>query len=416
MENTVRSRFKKAWNAFFNKDPTYKEPGPSYSFRESRAFISHGNERTIINSIYNRIALDVAQVDFRHVRLDENGRFKEEMDTELNNCLKLSANLDQTGRAFFIDAVLSMFDEGYVAMIPVDTDIDPRDTKSFDVLSLRTGKILQWYPEHVRVRAYNERTGQREEVTLPKESVAIVENPFYQIMNAPNSTLQRLTRKLNLLDRMDESSCSGKLDLIIQLPYVIKTDARRQQAESRRKDIEQQLSGSKYGIAYTDGTEHITQLNRPVENTLLSQIEYLTKMVFSQIGITQEILDGTADTSAMTNYYSRVIEPILCAFAEEMERKFLSLTARTQGQAVRFYRDPFKLLPVESVAEMADKMTRNEIMTSNEIRQVIGMKPSEDPKADELVNANINQSKETEQQWTGDSEPQEKPDGIQNGN
>ena len=337
--------------------------------------------------------MDVSAIDIRHVRLDEDGRFTSEMDSRLNNCLSLEANLDQTARAFIQDAVLSMFDEGTVAIVPVETTADPRLTDAYDILSLRTGKIVEWYPQHVKVWLYNERTGRRENVIFPKKTVAIVENPLYSVINEPNSTMQRLIRKLNLLDSIDEQSSSGKLDLIIQLPYVIKTEARREQAEKRRKDIEHQLKDSKYGIAYTDGTERITQLNRAVENNLMSQIEYLTSMLYSQLGITQSILDGTADEKAMLNYNNRTIEPIVSAFVDEMKRKFLSKTARTKKQSIEFFRDPFRLVPIDNIAEIADKFTRNEIMTSNEIRQVIGMKPSNDPNADELRNKNLSRPK-----------------------
>jgi hypothetical protein len=344
--------------------------------------------------VYNRVALDVASVNIRHVRLDEDGRYVEEMKTHLNECLRLEANIDQTCLDFIQDAVASMFDEGCVALVPIDTDRNPEDG-SFDIYSIRTGKIIDWYPSHVKVRVYNDRTGNKEDIIMPKRAVGIVPNPFYTIMNEPNSTVQRLIRKLNLLDSIDEQSGSGKLDLIIQLPYVIKSQARRDQAEERRKAIEMQLSGSKYGIAYTDGTERITQLNRPVENNLMKQIEYLTAMVYSQLGITQSVLDGTADEQTMLNYYTRAIEPVICAIVCEMNRKFLTKTARTQGQSISFFRDPFKLVPVNHIAEIADKFTRNEILSSNEIRHIIGMKPSDDPKADQLINSNISQAKET---------------------
>lgn len=396
MENSVSSRFKRALNVFFNKDPSYyhKHIGSSYSYQPYRTRLSRGNERSTVTSVYNRISTDAAAIGIQHVRLDKNGRFLETMDSSLNNCLTLEANIDQTGRSFIQDAVLSMLDEGHVVLIPVDTDNDPNDSNSYKILTMRTGRVMEWYPRHVRVRAYNDRTGMKEEVLLPKNDVAIIENPFYSVMNEPNSTMQRLIRKLNLLDVIDEQSGSGKLDLIIQLPYVIKTDARRKMAEARRKDIENQLSGSKYGIAYTDGTERITQLNRSVENNLMTQIEYLTSMLFSQLGITQSILDGTADEKTMLNYYNRTIEPILSAIADEMKRKFLTKTARSQLQSILFFRDPFKLVPVSEISEIADKFTRNEIMTSNEIRQVIGMKPSDDPNADVLRNKNLSPSGE----------------------
>lgn len=394
MEISFGSRLKHAWNAFFNKDPTgfYKNVGMGYSYRPDRIRFSRGNERSIVTSVYNRIALDAATVDLFHVRLDENNRFLSTIDSGLHNCLTISANTDQTGRAFLQDIVMSMLDEGCVAVVPVDTTDNPEVTGAYDIETIRTGKILQWYPQHVKVSVYNERTGKKEEILVAKGSVAIIENPLYAVINEPNSTMQRLIRKLNLLDAVDEQNGSGKLDLIIQLPYVIKTEARRAQAENRRKDIESQLAGSKYGIAYTDGTEHITQLNRPVENNLMSQIEYLTSMLYSQLGITQGILDGTADEKTMLNYYNRTIEPILSAIADEMKRKFLTKTARSQLQSIEFFRDPFRLVPVADISEIADKFTRNEIMTSNEIRQVIGMKPSDDPKADELRNKNLSEA------------------------
>ena len=389
---TFVSRLKHGWNAFMNRDPTYNHAiGPSYSYRPDRPRFTRGNERSIVTSVFNRIALDVAAISMQHCILDDNGRFVEAVNSKLNNCLTLEANLDQTSRAFIQDLVMSMFDEGCVAIVPVDTTIDPKVTTSYDILSMRSGKIVDWYPEHVKVRVYNEKTGRKEEVILPKAQVGIVENPLFAVVNEPNSTGQRLIRKLNLLDQIDEQTGSGKLDLIIQLPYVIKTEARRDQAERRRKDIENQLSGSKYGIAYTDGTEHITQLNRPLENNLLKQIEYLRDMFYSQLGITQTILDGTADDKTMLNYYSRTIEPIVAAIVDEMKRKFLTKTARSQHHSIEFFRDPFKLVPVNDIAEIADKFTRNEILTSNEIRQVIGMKPSSDPKADQLINSNISQ-------------------------
>ena len=400
MELEVSSRLKHAWNAFVNnRDPTasYRDIGPGYSYRPDRPRLTRGNERSIITSVYNRIALDVAANDIRHVKLDEDDRFSEIIDSGLNNCLALDANIDQTGRAFIQDAVMSMLDEGCVALVPIETTFNPQQTGSFDINTIRTGKILDWYPKHVRVSVYNERSGKREEIVLPKDTIAIIENPLYAVMNEPNSTMQRLIRKLNLLDTIDEQSGSGKLDLIIQLPYVVKTEARRQQAEARRKDIEMQLAGSKYGIAYTDGTEKITQLNRSVDNNLMKQIEYLTSMLYSQLGITQAVLEGTADEKTMLNYYSRTIEPIIAAIVDEMKRKFLTKTARTRRQSIVFFRDPFKLVPVDNIAEIADKFTRNEIMTSNEIRQKIGMKPSKDPKADKLINSNLNQPEENEQ-------------------
>lgn len=392
MEMSFGSRLKHAWNAFTANEPLFGSRyaiGPSYSFRPDRPIFSRGNERSIVTSVYNRIALDVAAISIQHVCLDEDGRFAELMENStLNARFDLEANLDQTGRAFIQDVVISMLDEGCVAIVPVDTDIDP-DKGTFKIDSMRTGKIVEWYPKHVKVRVYNEDTGKKEEITVPKSTVAIVENPFYAVMNESNSTLQRLIRKLNILDAIDEQSGSGKLNLIIQLPYVIKTEARRQQAENRRKDIEEQLAGSKYGVAYTDGTEHVVQLNRPVDNNLMSQIEYLTSMLYSQLGLTQGILDGSADEKTMQNYETRTVEPILSAIVDEMRRKFLTKTARSQKQSILFFRDPFRLVPVSSLAEIADKMTRNEIMTSNEIRQKIGLKPSKDPKADELRNSNL---------------------------
>lgn len=391
------SRLKHAWNAFTGTDyTTYQDVGPGYSSRPDRIRLTRGNERSIITSVYNRIALDVAALNVQHIRLDENGRFLSVIQDGLNTCLTVEANIDQTARAFIQDIVVSMLDEGCVAIVPVDTTYDPSVTGSYDIQTMRVGKILDWYPQHVRVRLYNERTGTKENILVPKSTVAIIENPLYAVVNEPNSTMQRLIRKLNLLDVIDEQSGSGKLDLIIQLPYVIKTEARRQQAENRRKDIEAQLSGTKYGIAYADGTERITQLNRSVNNNLMSQIEYLTNMLYSQLGITQSILDGTADEKTMLNYNNRTIEPIISAIVDEMKRKFLTKTARSQSQSISFFRDPFKLVPVNDIAEIADKFTRNEIMTSNEIRQVIGMKPSDDPRADELRNKNLSAPSESE--------------------
>ena len=389
-------RIQRGWNAFRNRDPTqdFRDSGMTYYYRPDRPRFTRGNERSIITSVLNRIALDVSAIDIFHVKLDKNGRFLTTIESGLNNCLTLSANADQTGRAFKQDAVMSMLDEGCVAIVPVDTSIDPNKSDSYQIDTMRVGKIIQWRPQHVQVRLYNEQTGKKEELWLPKRSVAIIENPLYAVMNEPNSTMQRLIKKLALLDVTDEQTASGKLDLIIQLPYVIKTEARRQQAESRRKDIEMQLAGSKYGIAYTDGTERITQLNRSVENNLMKQVEYLTNQLYSQLGITQAILDGTADEKTMLNYYSRTIEPIISAIVDEMKRKFLTKTARTQRQSIQFFRDPFKLVPVGDIAEIADKFTRNEIMTSNEIRQIVGMRPSDDPKADELRNSNISQQKD----------------------
>lgn len=416
MESSLISRVKSAWNVFKNRDPTgfTRDYGMSYTYRPDRIRYTRGNERSIVTSVYNRIAMDVAALNIKHCRLDENDRFVEEIDSPLNQCLNLEANIDQTGRAFIQDVVSSMIDEGVVAIVPVDTDRDPAKTNSYDILTMRTGKILEWKPTRVRVRLYNDRTGMKEEVWLAKSDVGIVENPLFAVMNEPNSTMQRLVRKLSLLDSIDEQSGSGKLDLIIQLPYIIKSEARRQQAEQRRKDIENQLSGSKFGIAYTDGTERITQLNRPVENNLMKQIEYLTNMLYSQLGLTQTILDGTADEKTMLNYYNRTVEPIVAAIVDEMKRKFLTKTARSQRQTIAFFRDPFKLVPVENIAEIADKFTRNEIMTKNEFRQIIGMKPSDDPKADMLVNSNIAQPADQMQApitaESGDASPQEEPD------
>ena len=385
-------RLQHGWNAFMNKDPTrgYYDTGPGYSYRPDRPRLTRGNERTIVTSIFNRIALDVASLNITHCKVDENGRYVSSIDSPLNNCLNLEANLDQTGRAFIQDVVISMFDEGCVAVVPVDTSIDPEVSGSYNVESMRTGKILEWYPKHVKVRVYNENTGIKEDIKLPKSSISIIENPLFAVVNEPNSTLQRLMRKLALLDVVDEQTSAGKLDMIIQLPYTIKSEARRTQAEARRKDIEMQLTNTKYGIAYVDATEKITQLNRPLENNLMKQIEYLTNMLYSQLGITQTILDGTADEQTLLNYHSRTIEPIASAIVDEMKRKFLTKTARTQKQTITFFRDPFKLVPVNNIADIADKFTRNEVLTSNEIRQIIGFKPSSDPKADELRNSNLN--------------------------
>lgn len=395
----ITTRIKSAWNAFMNRDPTPKNTNAIYPYggyisatRPDRMRFTRGNERTIVTSIYNRIAIDVAAVKIEHARLDGNDRYVELIESGLHNCLNLEANVDQTGRAFIQDVVMSMFDEGCVAVIPVDTTIDPTVSNSYDIQTLRVGQILEWFPKHVRLKAYNENTGRKEEIIMPKSSVAIIENPLYATMNEPNSMLQRLKRKLALLDTVDEQTSSGKLDLIIQLPYLIRNDARRKQAEQRRQQIEEQLSGSKYGIAYTDGTEKITQLNRSVENNLLKQIEYLTNIVYSQLGLTASIFDGTADEKTMLNYYNRTIEPVLSAITDELKRKFLTKTARTQGQSIVFFRDPFRLVPTNDLAELADKFTRNEIVTSNEFRQVLGFKPSDDPRADELRNKNLNAS------------------------
>lgn len=415
MEINIGSRLKHAYNAFMNRDPTYTPIGSSYSIRPDRPRLSRGNERSIVTSVFNRIALDVASIDIKHCRLDENGRYVEDIDSGLNNCLDLEANLDQTGRAFIQDVVMSMLDEGCVAIVPVDTTLNPKVTNSYDILSMRTGKILDWYPAHVRVRLYNDQTGDKEDILLPKSQVAIIENPLYAVINEHNSTMQRLIRKLSLLDVTDEQTASGKLDLIIQLPYVVKTDARREQANRRRKEIEEQLTGSKYGIAYTDGTEKVTQLNRSLENNLLKQIEYLTEMMYSQLGITQEVLNGTADEKTMLNYNNRTVEPIVSAIVDEMKRKFLTKTARSQRQTIAFFRDPFRLVPVNDIAEIADKLTRNEIMTSNEIRQIVGMKPSDDPKADELINSNISQPDETMRPTDEESQYYEEGGESQNG-
>ena len=394
MELNVGSRLKHAWNAFLNRDPTvvYRDIGSGYSYRPDRLRLTRGNERSIVTSVYNRIALDVAAINIRHVQLDDEERFLGVVNSDLNKCLSLEANLDQTGRAFIQDMVMSMMDEGCIAIVPIDTDDDPDDTEGYKIYSMRVGRIRDWYPAHVRVEVYNESKGRKQDIVVPKKTIGIVENPLYAVINEPNSTMQRLIRKLNLLDAVDEQSSAGKLDLIIQLPYVIKSDARRQQAEQRRKDIEQQLAGSKYGIAYVDGTEKITQLNRSLENNLMKQIEYLTNMLYSQLGITQSILDGTADEKTMLNYYNRTIEPIISAIADEMKRKFLSKTARSQRKSIMFFRNPFKLVPVGELAEISDQFTRNEIASSNEIRQVIGWKPSSDPKADELRNSNLSSS------------------------
>ena len=408
------SRIKHAWNAFFNRDPTeeYRSEvgsGMSYSYRPDRPRLTRGNERSIITSIFTRIGIDVASIDIQHVRLDENGRFLETINSGLNDCLTVEANLDQTGRAFIQDAVMSMLDEGCIAIVPTDTTLNPKVTNSYDILSMRVGKIVGWYPDKVKVRLYNERTGQKQEVILPKKMVAIVENPLYAVVNEPNSTMQRLVRKLNLLDVIDEQSGSGKLDIIIQLPYTIKSETAKNRAEDRRKSIENQLAGTKYGIAYADATEKITQLNRPVENNLMKQIEFLTNMLYSQLGITQTVMDGTANAETMLNYYDRTIEPIISAIVDEMKRKFLTKTARTQLQSIKFFRNPFKLVPIKDLAEIADKFTRNEIMTSNEFRQVIGMKPSDDPRADELRNSNMPYPAEGEEYYPPEGEEEYYP-------
>ncbi len=407
MNETFGGRLKKAWNVFMNRDPTPAYTGYGFSYSPSRNRVTTGREKTIITSIYNRIAMDAAAVDVKHVRIDDNGRYLETLNSGLNYCLTVEANIDQTSRSFLQDAVLSMLDDGCVALLPVDTDTNPDETGSYTIETMRVGKIVEWFPSYVRLQVYNDLKGLKETVTVPKKTVAIVENPLYTVMNEPNSTMQRLIRKLALLDSIDEQSGSGKLDLIIQLPYIVKSQARREQAEERRAAIESQLSGSKYGIAYTDGTERITQLNRPIENNLMGQIEYLTNMLYSQLGITQGVMDGTADEKTMLNYYNRTIEPILSAITLELKRKFLTKTARSQKQTIAFFRDPFKLVPVGELAEISDKMTRNEIMTSNEIRQIVGMKPADDPKADELRNSNVRQPGETIQNEQGGDNPYE---------
>lgn len=393
---SLSNRLAHAWNAFTaNKDPTPRmDYGMSYSRRPDRPHFTRGNERSIINAIYNRIAMDAAEISIKHVKLDKNGRYMETVESGLNTCLNLEANIDQTGRAFLHDIYVSTLDEGCIAIVPVDTTIDPDISGGYDINSIRVGRIVEWYPAHVKVRLYDDRSGRKKDIIMAKKSVSIIENPFYSVMNEPNSTMQRLVRKLNILDAIDEQSGSGKLDLIVQLPYAIKNDLKRQQAENRRKDIEAQLNGNKFGIAYIDATEHVTQLNRPVDNNLMKQIEYLTSMLFSQLGMNTAILDGTADASTMTNYYNRIIEPLISAVVDEMKRKFLTKTARSQNQSLCYFRDPFRLVPVADLAELADKFTRNEIMTSNEFRQVVGMKPSNDPKADELRNKNLSQPTE----------------------
>lgn len=394
---SIIERLQHGWNAFMNKDPTTVRQfnaGPSYTYRPDRPRVTRGNDRTTINAIINRIAIDAANINIQHVKLDDNNRFTETIDSGLNYCLSVESNIDQTARALIQDIVISMLDDGVVAVVPVDTDYDPNKTGSYDIFSLRTAKILEWYPRHIKVRVYNDRTGQKEDVVILKRNVAIIENPLFSVMNEPNSTAQRLIRKLSLLDAVDEQSGAGKLDLIIQLPYSIKSDGRRAQAEERRKSIEEQLSGTKYGIAYTDATEHITQLNRSVDNNLMKQIEYLTSMLHSQLGITTSIMDGTADTATLNSYYTRLIEPIITAIVDEFNRKFLTKTARTRHQAIRYFRDPFKLMSVSEIADTADKMTRNEIMSSNEFRQIIGLRPSKDPNADELRNKNLNKTSE----------------------
>lgn len=408
------TRFQNAWNAFIGRDPTnrflYNENwSGGYSYRPDRSRMNYGNERSIISSIYNRISVDCAAITIQHVKTDENNRYLETISSKLNNCLTLDANLDQTGRALIQDIVLSMFDEGCVAVVPTDTSTNPNRTDSYDILTLRTGRITEWFPYYVRIEVYNENTGQKQQIMMNKKDVAIIENPLYAVMNEPNSTLRRLIRKLNLLDAVDEQSSAGKLDLIIQLPYTIRTEQRKKQAEDRRADIEHQLAGSKYGIAYADATEHITQLNRPVENNLMNQVQYLTSMLYSQLGLTENIFNGTADEQTLLNYYNSTVEPIMSAIADEFKRKFLTKTARTQHQSIMFFRDPFKLVPINNIAEIADKFTRNEILTSNEIRGIIGFKPSDDPKADQLINSNLNQSNEEINEQHGDMEKEALP-------
>lgn len=407
----IIDRLQHGWNAFINnKDPTLR-PGPSYSYRPDRARFTRGNERSIVTSIFNRIAMDASSIDIEHVRVDKDGRFTGIIDSGLNNCLTLEANIDQTGRAFMQDAVMSMLDEGVVALVPIDTTLNI-NTNSFDVETIRVGKIMEWYPQHIKVRVYDENSGTKKDVVVPKRSVAVVENPFYSVINEHNSTMQRLIRKLNLLDAIDEQSGSGKLDLIIQLPYVLKGEQRIKNAEDRRSTLERQLNNSKLGIGYIDSTEHVIQLNRSLDNNLMKQIEYLQSMLYSQLGITQSILDGTADEKTMLNYFSRTIEPIVFAIACEMKRKFLSKTARTQGQSIFYFRDPFKLVPVTELADIADKLTRNEIASSNEMRQKIGWKPSTDPKADELRNKNLSAPNEESQSLNKEQYYEE---GNQNG-
>lgn len=407
-------RLKHAWDAFRNRDPTSYDYGLSYSYRPDRARFTRGNDRSILTSVLNRIAMDAAAIDIQHVRLDKNGRYKKTIDSGLNQCLNVEANIDQSGRAFRQDIFASLLDEGCVAIVPVETSVDPK-RGSYSIDSMRVGKVIEWYPEHVRVRLYNQKVGKHEEIVLPKKIVALPENPFYAVMNEPNSTAQRLMRKLSLLDVVDEHNCSGKLDLIIQLPYVVKTDLRRTQADRRRKDVEDQLASSKYGVAYIDGTERVTQLNRPIENNLMKQIEYLQNLFYSQLGMTATVMDGTADEKTMLNYNNRAIEPIISAVVDEMKRKFLTKTARSQRQSIVFFRDPFRLVPVNDLAEIADKMTRNEIMTSNEIRQVIGMKPSEDPNADTLRNKNLSVSNEELVPFNNGEINDEEEGEIQNG-
>lgn len=406
-------RLKHAWNAFMNKDPTiesYHDIGPGYGIKPDRIYIHTSSERSIINTIINRFSIDCSSINMKHVRLDEQGRYLETINSKFNNCLTVEANTDQTGRALLQDIVMSMLDEGVVAVVPTDTTLNPK-TGSYDILTMRTAKIIQWYPKHVQVRIYNEATGQKQDITLPKAQVAIIENPFYQIMNSPNSTMMRLKRKLALLDTVDEQNASKKLNMIIQLPYIVRNETKRKEAEKRRAEMEQQLAESKYGVAYMDGTEKITQINRPLDSGLQDQVEYLTNLLFSQLGVTMEILNGTANSDTMTNYYNRVIEPIMTTIAEEYIRKFITKTGRSQKQSVQFFRDPFKLVPVDKMADLADKFTRNEILTSNEVRQIVGMLPSQDPSADELRNKNISASDE-EQHLDIDGNPIGGPEGM----
>lgn len=394
MDLNIGTRLKHAWNSFLNRDPTYdlRNLGSSYSYRPDRPRLNYGNNRAIVSPVYNRIALDVASMTYVHCRTNEDGNYLSTIDSSLNNCLNLEANIDQSGRAFIQDVAMSMMDEGCVAMVPIDTTLNPAVSSSYEILTMRVGKILEWYPANVKVRVYNDRTGEKEDIILPKKLVGIVENPMYSVMNESNSTVQRLKRKLSLIDVTDDRTASGKMDLIISLPYSVRTDLKRNQANDRMHDLENQLANSKYGIGYIDSTEHVTQLNRSLENNLMKDVEYLTNLFYSQVGITQGVLDGTADDKTMLNYYNRSIEPIVSAIVDEMRRKFLTKTARSQHQSVCAFRDPFRLVPVNDIAEIADKLTRNEILTSNEVRQKIGMKPSDDPKANMLINSNINQS------------------------
>ena len=417
MQLSIGSRFKRAWNTFTNRDPTpfFNSMGASYSYRPDRTRFTRGNERTIVTAVYNKIAIDVAGLDIQHCKLDENDGYISPINSGLNNCLTLEANKDQTSRSFIQDIVMSMFDEGVVAVVPIDTSENPNFTNSYDIYTMRVAQVLEWFPDHVRLKVYNDRTGVKEEVIVNKSNVAIIENPLFAIINEPNSVMQRLVRKLALLDSIDEQSGSGKLDLIIQLPYIIKSEARKKQADDRRKEIENQLAGSKYGIAYTDGTEKITQLNRPVENNLMGQMEYLTNMLFSQLGITQTILDGKEKEKTMLNYFNRTVEPIVSAIVDEFKRKFLTKTARSQNQSIAFFRDPFKLAPINDIAEIADKFTRNEIFTKNEIRQIVGKKPSNDPKADKLINSNITQPDAKQESVDTNIENTKEGGEIQNG-